>query len=399
MSCRFCSAEVTEVLDLGATPPANSLLTERNPDQPRFPLVLEWCETCDNVQLRDCLSADDLYSDYLYVTPTSSMLSVHYDKLMGFMSAGGYVNPESNVMEIGSNAGLFLAHIKDQVGSIVGIDPAEAIAQTAIDIGVPTVVDFFNAESAQRAAAEYGTPDLVIGRHCMAHNEWPQEMVRGAAAVLEDGGHLVIENAYLLNTLENAEFDQIYHEHMYYFSIRSLESMLAKEGFTVVDATVSLIHGGSIIVVARKGEGEPTDSIAGYWSREGLFLNGGTFERFRQRAQENRDHLITLVGDLTDKGHSVYTYGATAKGNTQLNFAGLTYEQIPYCVDNTEVKRGKFLPGSGIEVIDEQTALADPPDFFLLTAWNYKDEIISKVRDHGNYKSKFIVPIPFVHVV
>jgi SAM-dependent methyltransferase len=399
MSCRFCSAEVTEVLDLGTTPPANSLLTERNPDQQRFPLVLEWCETCDNVQLRDCLSAEDLYADYLYVTPSSPMLSAHYDQLMNFMIKGGYLDSESNVMEIGSNAGLFLAHIKDHVGSIVGVDPAEAIAQTAIDIGVPTVIDYFNADSAKRAADEYGTPDLVIGRHCMAHNEWPQEMVRGAAAVLEDGGHLVIENAYVLNTLENAEFDQIYHEHMYYFSIRSLEAMLKKEGFTVVDATVSLIHGGSIIVVARKGEGEPTDSIAGYRSREGLFLNGGTFERFRERAIENREHLTSLVKDLTDKGHSVYTYGATAKGNTQLNFAGLTYEQIPYCVDNTEVKRGKFLPGSGIEVIDEQTALADPPDFFLLTAWNYKDEIISKVRAAGNYESKFIIPIPFVHVV
>lgn len=399
MSCRFCSAEVVEVLDLGTTPPANSLLPERRPDQARFPLVLEWCETCSNVQLRDCLSAEDLYSDYLYVTPQSDMLTAHYEQLTNFLFEGGFLKPESTVIEIGSNAGLFLKYLQPHVKSVVGVDPAHDIAQTAIEIGVPTIVDFFNAASAERAAEEHGTPDLVIGRHCMAHNEWPQEMVRGAAAVLPEGGHLVIENAYVMNTLENGEFDQIYHEHMYYFSIRSLEQMLAKEGFTVVDATVSLIHGGSIIVVARRGDGEPNDSIAGYRSREGLFLNGGTFERFRDRATEIRTHLVDLVGDLTDKGHSVYTYGATAKGNTQLNFAGLTYEQIPYCVDNTPVKVGKYLPGSGIEVIDEEAALADPPDFFLLTAWNYKDEIVSKVRGAGNYSSKFIVPIPFVHVV
>jgi SAM-dependent methyltransferase len=399
MACRFCSADVIEVLDLGATPPANSLLDARDPDQPRYPLVLEWCETCNNVQLRDCLSADELYRDYLYVTPRSAMLSAHYEMLTGYLFEGGYLNAASSVMEIGSNAGLFLAHLKSHVGSVVGVDPAEEIAESANAIGVPTVVDFFNADSARRAATEHGTPDLVIGRHCMAHNEWPQEMVRGAAAVLPEGGHLVIENAYVMNTLENGEFDQVYHEHMYYFSISSLEKMLAAEGFTVVDATVSLIHGGSIIVVARRGEGRPADSIAGYRSREDLFLNAGTFERFRARANEIREHLDALVNDLCSKGNSVYSYGATAKGNTQLNFAGLTHEQIPYCVDNTPIKHGRFLPGSGIEVIDEQDALADPPDYFLLTAWNYKDEIISKVRSSGNYKSRFIVPIPFVHVV
>lgn len=399
MSCRFCSSPVETVLDLGETPPANSLLEARDMEQRRFPLVLEWCETCSNVQLRDCLAAEDLYSHYLYVTPRSPMLERHYAELRQFLFGGGYLDAGSNVMEIGSNLGLFLDHISPHVNSVVGIDPAEEIAAEANANGIPTVVDFFNADSAPRAAAEHGRPNLVVGRHCMAHNEWPQEMVRGAAAVLDEGGHLVIENAYVLNTLENAEFDQVYHEHMYYFSISSLEKMLAKEGFTVVDATVSLIHGGSIIVVARYGGGEPKSSIDGYRSREDLFLNAGTFQRFRERAEQVRVQLRTLVEGLVDDGHSVWTYGATAKGNTQLNYAGLTHETIPYCVDNTPMKRGKYLPGSGIEVIDEDAALADPPDFFLLTAWNYQEEIIAKVRATGNFSSKFIVPIPFVRVV
>jgi SAM-dependent methyltransferase len=400
MSCRFCAADVTEVLDLGSTPPANSLLDSRGTEQASFPLKLEWCESCNNVQLRDCLTADELYSNYLYVTPRSTMLTQHYDQLIGFLFDGGYMSESSTVMEIGSNAGLFLERLKPKVKAVVGIDPAETIAADANAAGIPTVVDFFNADSALRAAETHGRPDVVIGRHCMAHNRWPQEMVRGAAAVLEEGDHLVIENAYVMNTLEGGEFDQVYHEHMYYFSISSLQAMLAKEGFTVVDASVSLIHGGSIIVVARRGEGgEVKRSVDDYRSREDLFLNAGTFERFRIRAEQTRDHLRTLVTELAEDGSSIYTYGATAKGNTQLNYAGLTWESIPYCVDNTPVKRGKFLPGSGIEVIDEESALANPPDYFLLTAWNYQDEIIGKVRAGGNFSSKFIVPIPYVRIV
>lgn len=400
MNCRICSADVVEVLDLGTTPPANSLLEKRDPDQPKYPLVLEWCEACNNVQLRDCLTAEELYSNYLYVTPESTMLTQHYDQLIDFLFKGGYIDGDSNVMEIGSNAGHFLRQIAPHVTSIVGIDPAERIAAEANAAGVPTVVDFFNADSAQAAAAEHGKPNLVIGRHCMAHNEWPQEMVRGAAAVLDEGDHLVIENAYVMNTLEGGEFDQVYHEHMYYFSISSLEAMLSREGFQVVDATVSLIHGGSIIVVAERGDtATAKPSLDGYRSREDLFLNRGTFERFRTRAEETRTHLRKLVDELTSSGKTIYTYGATAKGNTQLNYAGITHESVPCCVDSTPVKYGKFLPGSGIEVIAEDAALADPPDYFLLTAWNYQDEIINKVRSGGNFSSKFIVPIPFVRVV
>lgn len=399
MSCRFCEAEVEQVLDLGTTPPANSLLETRTSVQDRYPLVLEWCRNCSNVQLRDCLTAEELYRDYLYVTPESSMLSDHYEKLRAFLTQNGYLGSDSRVMEIGSNAGLFLQSLQPHVKSVVGIDPAREIAEAANKAGIPTVIDFFNAESATAAAEQYGRPDIVVGRHCMAHNEWPQEMVRGAAAALGNSGHLVIENAYVMNTLQNTEFDQIYHEHMYYFSISSLENMLAKEGFTLIDATFSLIHGGSIVVVAERGEATPRESVADYRAREDLFLNAKTFATFRERAANTRDQLVELVDKLTGDGQSIYTYGATAKGNTLLNFAGLNYEQIPFCVDSTPIKHGKFLPGSGIEVISEQSVVDSPPDYFLLTAWNYKDEIITKVRASGNYDSKFIVPIPFVSVV
>jgi novobiocin biosynthesis protein NovU len=399
MDCRICTSPTQEILDLGSSPPANSLHDERGVPQEAYPLVLEWCKSCNNVQLRDCLAADELYSHYLYVTPRSPMLEQHYEYLSEFLLSNGYLTPEATVMEIGSNAGYFLEALKPKVKAVVGIDPAREIGEMAQANGIPTVIDFFNEDSAKATAEQYGTPQMVVARHCLAHNEWPQEMIKGAAAVLEDGGHLTIENAYVMNTVENIEFDQIYHEHMYYYSISSMSEMLRRHGFTLVDVMMSLVHGGSIIFVARKGDGEPSDAVRRYQSREQLFLNSETFSRFATRTAEIKGQLIELIDKLGDEGHSIYTYGATAKGNTLLNYAGLTYEQIPYCVDSTEMKQGKFLPQSEIEVISEEAALEDPPDYYLLTAWNYQTEIITKVREAGNYDSQFIVPIPFVRIV
>lgn len=399
MACRICEAPTKEILDLGESPPANALTDSPKEHPAPHPLVLEWCEACGNVQLRDCLSAAELYSDYLYVTPRSAMLREHYEYLSGYLLSNVYMTPQSTVLEIGSNVGYFLEHLKPIVKAIVGVDPARQISEMANAAGIPTIRDYFNESSALHAAAEYGRPDIVVARHCLAHNEWPQEMVRGAAAVLDDGGYFVVENAYVLNTVENAEFDQVYHEHMFYFSIRSMSELLRRHGMVLVDAMMSLVHGGSIIFVAKKGPGEPSDMVRRYESREDLFLNGETFSRFAQRTQEIKASLRQMVDELIRAGEKVYSYGATAKGNTLLNFVGLTAEQIPYCVDNTPIKQGKFLPSSGIEIISEERALNDPPGYFLLTAWNYQDEIITKVRAAGNYESQFIVPIPFVRIV
>lgn len=399
MTCRICEASTKKILDLGESPPANSLTDSPDEQPASFPLVLEWCEACGNVQLRDCLGAAELYSDYLYVTPRSEMLRDHYEYLSGYLLANGYMTPQSTVLEIGSNIGYFLEHLKPKVKGIVGVDPARQISSMANAAGIPTVCDFFNESSARLAVAEFGRPDVIVARHCLAHNEWPHEMVRSAADTLDEGGYFVVENAYVMNTVENAEFDQVYHEHMFYFSIRSMSELLRRHGMVLVDAMMSLVHGGSIIFVARKGDGEPSDAVRRYESREELFLNGETFARFAQRAETIKTGLSTLVDTLARAGETIYTYGATAKGNTMLNYVGITAEQIPYCVDNTKMKQGKFLPKSRIEIIPEERGLAEPPAYFLLTAWNYQDEIITKVRRSGNFETKFILPIPFVRII
>jgi SAM-dependent methyltransferase len=400
LACRICGATTEEILDLGKTPPANSITSAPDATLDTYPLVLEWCLKCSNLQLRDCLASDDLYRNYLYVTPKSETLSKHYDYLQNYLLSQRFVTRDSFVVEVGSNAGLFLQHIEPSVGRILGIDPAENICKLAVECGIPTICDFFSPESARAIAEQHGKPDLLVARHCFAHNCDPHPLIAGAAALLADGGHLIVENAYALNTIENNEFDQIYHEHMFYFSIRSMAHLLAMHGMQLVDVVMSLVHGGSAIFVAKvSGDATTSESTEQYLAREAHFMTRAALARFASNARMIGENLRSLIDDLHGAGKRIYTYGATAKGNTLLNYVGLTRSSITACVDSTPLKQGKFLPQSGIPIISENDGVRQPPDYYLLTAWNYKEEIIAKVRGGGNFHSKFIIPIPFVHIL
>lgn len=401
MTCRICNAVTHEILNLGETPPANSLLDSPSAVQQSFPLVLEFCESCQNVQLKYCMSSEELYRNYLYVTPDSSMLTSHYEYLFNYLKASAYVSHESFVVEVGSNVGHFLQFIKPNVKCVLGIDPAQNICKMAVENGVDTVCDFFNPDSAKKIKTQNGVADLIVARHCFAHNPNPHILMHGVNELLSDSGSVVIENAYILNTIENNEFDQVYHEHMFYYSIRSMMSLLSRHGLQLVDVLISLVHGGSIIFVAKRetAENRVNLSVAQYLAREQLFMGPQSFKQFSDKAYAIKNQLKSLIDQLQAEGKIIYTYGATAKGNTLLNFIGITSNQIPLCIDSTPIKQGKFLPKSNIKIISELDGLSNPPDYFLLTAWNYKDEIIKKVRMAGNYHSRFIIPFPFVHVV
>ena len=401
MTCRICSSATRTLLDLGESPPANSL--KESPDQREafYPLVLEQCDRCGNVQLRDCVDAQALYSQYLYMTPDSPSLARHYAILEHHLVDGGVLRPESAVLEIGSNTGMFLRHLHPRVRRVIGIDPAANICEVANASGIETVCDFFNARSAAMLQDRFGRPDLIVARHCFAHNRDPHDILRGVTRLLDHQGHFLIENAYLLNTIENNEFDQIYHEHMFYYSIRSMRALLVQHGMHIVDVLLVPVHGGSIVFLAKKAA--PNDRISAaveqQAAREDRMLTPDSFGRFVANTLEIRRQLRATISELMETRQRVYTYGATAKGNTLLNFVGITAAQVPYCVDSTPIKQGRYLPRSNIKVISEDEAFRSPPDYFLLTAWNYRDEIIAKVRRGGNSRSRFIVPIPTVTLV
>jgi len=401
MTCRICLSSTHVLLDMGESPPANSLKEAANQPEDFYPLVLERCNTCANVQLRDCIAPEKLYSRYLYMTPDSPSLTQHYAFLAGELTDRAVLRSGSLVVEIGSNTGKFLRHLQPLVRKVVGIDPTANICEVANQSGIETICDFFNDTSAEVLKERFGRPALIVARHCFAHNPDPHEMLRGVTRLLDGDGYFVVENAYLLNTVENNEFDQIYHEHMFYYSIRSMQALLAQHGMHIVDVLMVPVHGGSIVFLIKKIA--PGDQLGAAVEegarREDHALTPETFNRFVANTLEIRRRLREKVSDLLGTRQRIYTYGATAKGNTLLNFVGISAAEIPFCVDSTPAKHGRYLPKSNIKVISEEEGLASPPDYFLLTAWNYRDEIIAKVRRRGNVRSKFIVPIPSVSVL
>jgi SAM-dependent methyltransferase len=397
--CRICGGATSLLLDLGVMPPANWLMHAKEDPVEQFPLVLEACD-CGNFQLTDCLDAGTLYTTYSYTTPRSPSLTAHYARLIDHLAKGGHLSAETRVLEIGSNIGSFLEHIRPHVKSVLGVDPAQNIAKVANENGIPTIAEFFNREFAANHRELSGEADLVVARHCMAHNSDPYTILDGVTEILAPNGVLVIENAYAMATFENNEFDQIYHEHMFYFTVLAVARMLAGRGLKLVDVMTSEIHGGSIACMAKRDTAANAVSatVEQMIARERSLLSGGLAQRFADSAARIQSDLLALVRDLRSQGRSIYGYGATAKGATLLNSCGLTRDDIPYCADSTPTKQGRFVPKCGVEIVSEEWALANPPDVFLLTAWNYRDELVAKVRAAGLDRVQFIVPVPSVTI-
>jgi len=383
-------------------PPANSLkLNSDSKILKEYKLLLQYCPECHNLQLSECVNNEELYKDYLYVTPDSKMLQRHYQVLIDFLSDRKYLNNRSSLIEVGSNSGQFLQQIKKYVDRYIGIDPAESIVKEANEKGINTICDFFGTNSVEKILKAFGRADLIVGRHCMAHNCDLNSLFSAACSLLTDDGVLVIENAYVLNTIENNEYDQIYHEHMYYFSIRSLDVALRNNGLRIIDVTKSDIHGGSIVFVVSKIESnmKESDSVKKLRRIEELIITKDRLSHFAQNSRLNANEIYNLVAQIKKDGGKIYCYGATAKGSTLLNYSRLTNKHIDVCVDNTPIKQNRVLAGSNIPIVDEDYAIKNPPDYFLLTAWNYKEEIVKKYRDIGNLKTLFIVPVPTITIL
>ena len=291
MTCRICAASTEPVLDLGSMPPANWLKATKDEQQDAFPLLVEWCRTCSNVQLSHTVPADLLYRDYLYTTPQSASLAAHYTVLLDYFAGRGMVDQSSFVLEMGSNVGNFLAVAAPHVGRVLGVDPATEIVATANERGVRTIADFFTPDVARQIIETDGTANLVLARHSLAHNESPHSMVEAARIALAEDGYLVIENAYVLDTVERGEFDQIYHEHMFYFSVTSMAALLALHDFSLVDVMLADVHGGSIVFVAQRGSRAAGPRVETQRSREAGVLTADGFATFARRAPDpGRSH-------------------------------------------------------------------------------------------------------------
>lgn len=405
-NCRACaSTDLEMILDLGKTALANDFLSPAEVAGYRtsLPLRVKLCRQCSLLQLAEVVDPGVLYSRYAYVTSTSHTMDTHLSEQRDdLLQAGAFAQPP-RVVEIASNTGLYLKKFQERGCEVLGVEPARNIAELAEQAGVRTWTDFFNAHNARTIRAEWGAADLVLGRHVFAHIDDWQDLVKALDAVAHEGSLIGLEVPYLRDFFEHTEYDTIYHEHLSYVSVRSVEALLEGTPFRLQAVKHYAIHGGSVLLfIRRRTDSTPADpSVAKYLADEAALklAEPATWLPFVRRVDNIRKTLPELVRSYRAAGKRVIGYGASAKGSTLLNTCGLTKDDLDYIIDNTPFKQGKVAPGSWIPIRPPGTLLEDQPDYALLLAWNFAPEIIRREGEYQERGGRFIVPIPEPKVI
>jgi len=405
-NCRTCgSKNLKLILDLGKTALANDFLKPE--DVPGYkislPLRVVLCPDCSLVQLGDTVDPRILYSHYAYVTSTSKTMDTHLNKLMTHLLSAGRLGSGSKVLEIASNTGVFLKKFKEQGCEVLGIEPAGNIADVALATAIPTRKEFFNSETAKKLKTEWGAADLIMGRHVFAHIDDLKDLVAGLEAASHQETLIAFEVPYAVDFFEHTEYDTIYHEHLSYISVASIEALVKDSAFMLARVDHYPIHGGSILFQLRHRTSKikPHASVAAALQNEKQMklADPATWESFAQRVNLIRTELPAMLRKLKAEGKRIIGYGASAKGNTLLNTCALTTNELDYIIDNTPFKQGKIAPGSCLPVRPPEMLLKDQPDYALLLAWNFAPEIIKRETEFQKRGGRFIIPIPEPKVV
>ncbi len=403
--CRSCgSSHGRSVLDLGLQPLANNLLSEADlaKPEPRFPLRVALCEGCWLLQITDIVPPVELFSEYLYFSSFSDALLRHAAEAAAAHLRDGDLGRESFVVEIASNDGYLLKNFVAAGVPCLGIEPAANIAKVAVAAGVPTLSRFFGRDLAADLAAQGRQADLILGNNVFAHVPDINGFVAGLAALLKPGGRIALEFPYACDLVEHVEFDTVYHEHVFYFTLTALVPLFARHGLEVFDVQRIAIHGGSLRFFACHRGAQPVrPSVAVLLEEERTKGVASTlyYDDFGDRVRRIRDDLLELLRRLKAEGRSIAAYGASAKGSTLLNFYGIGRETLDFVADRSTAKQGRLTPGSHLPIVGPDELLLKRPDFALLLTWNFAAEILKQQQAYRDAGGKFIVPLPEVQVV
>ena len=394
--CRICGSDnIEEVLDLGEQPPANSLYRSDEKRPPDVPLRLMYCQKCSTVQLGEDVDPEYLFGEYLWVTGTSATAEQYsHEFAKKALSQVVDQNKSPYIVEIASNDGTFLKRFIEKGCKVLGIDPAKNIAELAVKNGIPTKADFFTLDLANRLAEKEGKADIVFARNVIPHVKEIHSVIGGINTLINEGGVGIIEvhNAGLI--LEELHYDYIYHEHLFYYTLKTISGLIERYGLHVFDVMLSPISGGSWVIYFSKKKKEKTKELIKYEKQE-LENNINSYHRWVEFSDQVTVHSEKLKKMVMQSDKKIPAYGASARSSTLLNFCGITNKHISVVIDKNPMKNGLMTAGSNIPVVSFEDGLKEikSSEKILLLAWNFQDEIVQELREAG-FSGKFIIPLP-----
>ncbi len=405
--CRFCGAQLRQVfLDLGLSPLANAYLKEQDlkREEKQFPLRVYVCGECFLVQLEEWESPENIFGDYAYFSSYSESWLNHAKTYVGAMVERFGIGSKSKVVEVASNDGYLLQYFVDRGIPVLGIEPARNVALVARNRGIPTRVDFFGEATARTLRREGMRANLIIGNNVLAHVPNLNDFVKGLKILLDDRGVITIEFPHLMRLCAECQIDTIYHEHFSYFSFITADKIFKAHGLTLFDVEELPTHGGSLRIFAQhssRGCNPISKRVEDLRKREmdAGFADLRGYLAFEERAMRTKQKLVDFLTNAKQQGKRVVGYGAPAKGNTLLNYCGITRDLLEYTVDRSPHKQGRFLPGTHIPIFEPERINATKPDYILILPWNLKHEIIDQLSFARAWGAQFVVPIPEPQVI
>ena len=401
-TCRICgSNNLKKFLDLGTTPLANSFVSKENLDKKdrEFPLSVYFCQNCSLVQVPNVVSPKILFSNYYFITASSSPLIDHF-RNYGKEILHKFIKSSSDLaIDIGGNDGTLLNELKNNC-RVLNIEPANNIAEISEKKGIKTINNFFSKELVANILKYNGSAKVITANNIIAHTDTVKELFEGVRELLSPNGVFIFETHWVANLIKEGCFDQVYHEHLCFHSLRALTYLVEGVGLNIFDVKSVPVQGESLRVYVSKNR-KIQPSVRKFLKKEKKAgLNSfKIFSNFSKKIRENKEKTLMLLASLKAKNKKIVGYGAPAKGSTLLNFYGIDKKIIDYIIDTTSIKQGLFMPGVHIPIYPPEKLYESKPDYILLLAWNYADSILKKEKDLRNLGIKFIIPIPKVKIV
>ncbi len=403
--CIVCGSKSVELfLDLGETPLANKFLKKDHlsKPEPTFPLRVGLCAECKHVQLLDGVPPAAMFEDYLYISSASDVLKAHLHDLSDVVTQRCQLGAKDLVIDVGCNDGTLLSGFQRHGVRVLGVDPAKNLVNFTAEKGIDRYVGFFSSSSAKEIVAKYGHAKVITATNTFPHIPALRDFAQGLQTALAPGGAFVVEAHSLFDMLDQVAFDTIYHEHISYWALAPMIRLFEEHGMEVISAERLPLHHGQLrVFVQRRGEGKVQSSVGEILELEkkhGLDRME-TYKKFASNVEGIKKDLTRTISDLRAQEKKVVGYGAPAKGNTLLCYLQLGPDKIDYIADKSKLKQGLFTPGMHVPVVSPERLLQDQPDYLLVLAWNFLDEIIEQQSEYKKRGGKFIVPVPKVKIV